>query len=66
MEKNEFQHRNITKSGFNFSILFPVEFQVNGFIESRDLIDGMPIAGFPVSYCVFPGNNNSGYCLLKL
>ena len=26
---------------------------------------GILDAGSPVSYCVFPGNKNSGYCLLK-
>ena len=65
--KNGIQYLIISKSGANFLIFLAVLIYENGLIVSKTRMDSNCISESTCStYCVFPGNNNPGYCLLKL
>ena len=60
------QYLTITKSGFDFRILFPTNNQFNGFIELMQILIVKFVGAGSVLYCVLPGNKKLGYCKEKL
>ena len=64
---HDIQYLTITRSGCQLSIalnVFPYE---NGFaVSSREMLSIGTAVSSSVTYWVFPGNRDSGYCFLKL
>ncbi len=66
--KNGSQYLKIIRSAFSPATFLPVLIQFNGFTESTQIIflsSGILNKGSSCSYCVLPGKNISGYCLLN-
>ena len=57
----------ISTSGFQSRIsLYVLIYEKGLAVSSRDSLSTGTASSSAVTYCVFPGKRNSGYCLLKL